>query len=622
MKLIPRPNNITLLAITIIALAMGTYTTANYLFPPVDDASKALTYGSSANVSFTFDSKLSMALSMDDLAIGDMVPGTTEDSNSITVAVSSNTPYGYTLSARVGSNDEQSVYYNTSDLVHANNNIAANTSNVESQVPINNRFTSIATNASEETLTTDNTWGYSTSADGGNNWSAYSGLSSSINKTILDTNNPAASSTIDFKVAARSAATQASGVYSNSITFYAVGKPKPLPSLYNEVARQNKGTQTAADLQSNITIDNSGVYEYSGNTFGESSDAADTHKIYYYRGILDDSFASSDEYGDIGSSGDGALYPNYVILDADGTKDTNDTCWRIVRTTGSGGVKMIYNGLWTGSTCANSGTDAQASRSEFNGGIYTYHQIVRAGYTYNSEYAKDVTYTDTIANVFGSNDNPSINDSDSTIKIYLENTFYPAHLSKYTDILEPSAGYCNDRSIYNDISPFDLQSESMNVATYVNTHEDLPTFNFGARIRNFFTLTNNGGRTITLSCPRGTVDLYTTTAAANGNKQMSKPVALLTADEVAFAGSGTVDRMQGSANNRKSFLRSGEYSWLLSPRAMNGVVWTLYSDDSGDIGRYFTVGEYWVRPVVSLAPYVGYSLGSGTAADPWVVTAP
>ena len=224
--------------------------------------------------------------------------------------------------------------------------------------------------------------------------------------------------------------------------------------------------------------------------------------------------------------------------------------------------------------------------------------------------------------MFGSNDNPSVNDSDSTIKIYLENTFYPAYLSRYTDILEPSAGYCNDRSIYNNTSPFDLQPESTDVVTYNNSYENLPTFNFGARIRNFFTLTNNGNRTVTLSCTRGTVDLYTTTDATNGNKQMSKPVALLTADEAAFAGSGTGNSSQGSVNNTKSFLRSGKYSWLLSPRAMNGTVWTLYSDARGDIGMYFTVGEYWVRPTVSLAPYVGYSFGSGTAADPWVVTAP
>ena len=349
MKLALRPNNTALLAITILVLAVGTYTTANYLFPPVDDASNALTYGSSTNVSFTFDPKLSIALSTDNLTIGDIVPGTIKDSNSITVAVSSNTPYGYTLSANVGSNDSTSTYYNTSSLIHEDSTI-------------NNTFTSIATNASEETLTTDNTWGYSTSIDNGNTWSTYSGLSNA-NKTLLDTNNPASSSTIDFKIAAKSSTAQASGTYNNIITFYAVGKPRPLPSLYNEVAKQSKGTQTTADLQSSITTNNSGVYEYNSDIFGESSDADNTHKIYYYRGILDNSFASSDEYGGIGSSGDGTLYPNYVVLDADGGRDTDDTCWRIVRTTGSGGVKMIYNGLWTGSTCANSGEDAQASRS-------------------------------------------------------------------------------------------------------------------------------------------------------------------------------------------------------------------------------------------------------------------
>ena len=213
MKLTLRSSNTALLSITILVLAVGTYTTANYLFPPVDDTSNALTYGSSTNVSFTFDPKLSIALSTDNLTIGDIVPGTIKDSNSITVAVSSNTPYGYTLSANVGSNDSTSTYYNTSNLIHEDNTI-------------NNTFTSIATNASEETLTTDNTWGYSTSIDNGNTWSTYSGLSNT-NKTLLDTNNPASSSTIDFKVAAKSSTTQASGTYNNIITFYAVGKPRP-----------------------------------------------------------------------------------------------------------------------------------------------------------------------------------------------------------------------------------------------------------------------------------------------------------------------------------------------------------------------------------------------------------
>ena len=163
-------------------------------------------------------------------------------------------------------------------------------------------------------------------------------------------------------------------------------------TLYEEVEDQSRGTQTAANLQAALNASNSGVYEYNSTAFGADTDRAkgDNTKatIYYYRGILDTTT------GTYGSNGDGAAYPNYVILDGDGTKTTTDTCWRIIRTTGSGGVKMIYNGNWTGSTCANATTSAQisspVSTSTFNGTANTAsiaRQAVRVGYTHNNTYA-------------------------------------------------------------------------------------------------------------------------------------------------------------------------------------------------------------------------------------------
>ena len=214
-----RDSNVLLATSVITVLAVGIYTTSNYLFPTIDDDSSALTYGSNTNVSFTFNPKLSIATSTDSLTIDNLVPGTTSDSNTVSVTVSSNTPYGYVLSAGVGSTVSTDPYYNTSDLVH---------DNTTTEVPTTNKFSSIATSASLSTLTTDNTWGYSTSTDGGTNWSTYSGLSHAETKPLLDISDPAQSSTIDFKIAARSASTQASGTYNNVITFYAVGKPEPI----------------------------------------------------------------------------------------------------------------------------------------------------------------------------------------------------------------------------------------------------------------------------------------------------------------------------------------------------------------------------------------------------------
>ena len=183
----------------------------------VKDAN-ALEYQTQADVSFTFAPTLSIGLSTGSLTIDNLVPGTTSDSNTVTVTVSSNTPYGYVLSAGVGSTVSTDPYYNTSDLVHDNST---------TQVPTTNKFSSIATSASLPTLDTDNTWGYSTSTNGGTSWSTYSGLSNTTTKPLLDISDPATPSTIDFKIAARSASTQASGTYNNVITFYAVGKPEP-----------------------------------------------------------------------------------------------------------------------------------------------------------------------------------------------------------------------------------------------------------------------------------------------------------------------------------------------------------------------------------------------------------
>ena len=217
-----RSHKVVLLALSTIVIMVGIYTTINYLYPATDDNSNALTYSSNTNVSFTFKPTLSIGLSSDSLTIDNLVPGTTNDSNTVTVTVSSNTPYGYVLSAGVGSNDTTSPYYNTSSLTHENSTIS-------------NVFSSVDTNASLNSLDTDNTWGYSTSTNGGTSWSTYSGLSNTTTKPLLDISDPATPSTIDFKIAARSATTQASGTYNNIITFYAVGKPKPM-TLANVMA--------------------------------------------------------------------------------------------------------------------------------------------------------------------------------------------------------------------------------------------------------------------------------------------------------------------------------------------------------------------------------------------------
>ena len=391
---------------------------------------------------------------------------------------------------------------------------------------------------------------------------------------------------------------------------------------------QTNNTDADTGIQAAITATNSGVFKYNSSVFGADSDVTKSDgtkaDIYYYRGILDTTT------GSYGSDGDNAAHPNTVLLDANSNgKDTTDTCWRIVRTTGSGGVKMVYQGKWTGSTCANAGTAARVANRTFNDG---YKQIVSVGYTYNSTYATNNYKVDTVAKVFGSSSVPSYNNTRSNIKAYIEDTWYANNMTAYTSILEPSAGYCNDRTLNTSESWTSAMKESDKLVTY-NT-SSVQTYYFGAYPRNMSTTqppSLNCGRKYS-QIDRNTVDLYHyngINGAAGGTtvNYLKYPAALLTADEASFAGSGSRTASQGSAYHAKSYLRSGSDFWLLSPhsRLSGNYTCNFYLGSEGYLrgNDYIYVNDsLGVRPSISLTSGTAALSGSGTATDPWVVMAP
>ena len=58
-------------------------------------------------------------------------------------------------------------------------------------------------------------------------------------------------------------------------------------------------------------------------------------------------------------------------------------CWKIVRTTETGGVKIVYNGVQKDGSCNNTGTDSQIGTSKFN---EKYNSPTYVGYMYNTVY--------------------------------------------------------------------------------------------------------------------------------------------------------------------------------------------------------------------------------------------
>ena len=182
-------------------------------FTPVS----ALTYSQAVDVSFDFNPTLSVSVSSADLVIPELVPGSVADSNTITVGVSTNASFGYTLSANVGNNTK----YDTRSLIRADDDTS--------------EFLSIATDATMSAITTDNAWGFSSKlTTDGASWANYSGLplysDTQNTKTILETSSPQDANTVDFKIAAKAGNTITAGEYKNVINFIAVAKPEPTPA--------------------------------------------------------------------------------------------------------------------------------------------------------------------------------------------------------------------------------------------------------------------------------------------------------------------------------------------------------------------------------------------------------
>lgn len=173
---------------------------------------EALSYQSNVSVGFTFNPTLTVSLSSSDLVISNLSPGARSDSNIITVGVSTNAAYGYDLLATVGNASNA-----TTELKNGNNS-----------------FTALSSNTATLASFDDNKWGYSYSTDSGTSWvsgdqgsasTGYAGLPLYTGTGVkMASANSNTDSSVQFKIAAKAGATQASGEYTNVVNFAAVSK--------------------------------------------------------------------------------------------------------------------------------------------------------------------------------------------------------------------------------------------------------------------------------------------------------------------------------------------------------------------------------------------------------------
>ena len=232
-------------------------------------------------------------------------------------------------------------------------------------------------------------------------------------------------------------------------------------------------------------------------------------------------------------------------------------CWRIVRTVEDGSVRLRYGGAATQSgetyTCPQTGTAVNISSSQ--------------------QYYKSY------------NNKSYVNYRTSSIRTTVENWYrdniYKGGTNTAVTSLIADTPYCNDMSER-------IENSSI---YYFGSYDRLvasksPQFNCSS-------LTH----------------MYT---VENGS--LTYPIALLTADEVAYAGGGY------DLENTSYYLYTGESYWTMSPYNFGGVyAWVWLNVSNGELFYGTVSNPASVLPVISLKSEAIVDFGSGLYNDPYVI---
>ncbi len=259
----------------------------------------------------------------------------------------------------------------------------------------------------------------------------------------------------------------------------------------------------------------------------------------------------------------------------------NDIYWRIIRTNSNNSIRLLYSG-----TSPNS-TSGYIENSKFN--TNTSGDPMYVGYKYGTS---------------GSLISNRTNTNNSAIKTYIDNWYKNNLLTNYDKYISKTAVYCNDRSIGS--------------GTYTTGSS---YFYYGAYTR----ISTN--KTPSLNCA-DTSDMFTSNRANVGNKKLSYPIALMTADEIIFAGGSATSQLSSpyvwyyTNSNGESITGTIKW-WTMTPYFWSGrLPQNYYVNGSQNVGKLnsdYPYESYGVRPVISLKMCVLWASGDGSSDSPYTV---
>lgn len=367
---------------------------------------------------------------------------------------------------------------------------------------------------------------------------------------------------------------------------------EPKTYLYNIIKKESLGS--SENINFNVSSD------YAENNYTDESPYAnksgvyqlkEDESVYFYRGNV---------------------LNNNVIF--------GGFCWRIVRTTNTGGIKIIFNGFNNDGVC-NSDSNS-IGIAPFNE-RYDYH-------------VENLFYNPDIVSYTYLKDDK---ETDSFIKSVIDN-WYSNVLINYNDYIEDTV-YCNDRQtvsydstklpaneklydqiVYNylitDISP-GVTDYRKNIV-YDSQGKTIPqyiTFK-NAQRSSYYSLNVNPS----LECSKE--DSYTV-SKEYGNGKLTYPIGLLTSDEIVLAG---FTSSYDSSGNTKGISAFNQNNYLNNNSSMIVSMSPIYLDENNAgisilAGNYYlplyAYNDYDVRPVISLKSSTEVISGDGTINNPYII---
>ena len=242
--------------------------------------------------------------------------------------------------------------------------------------------------------------------------------------------------------------------------------------------------------------------------------------------------------------------------------------WRIIRINGDGSIRMIYQGVADSPTpdAGNmTGEGTQIGTGQFNSSD---DNNMYVGYMYQCGQLHGLQTSSTIKGVL-----------DSWYKNNIAN-------KGYGEYVDGNSGFCGDRRV----------TSGTGISTSTTYYQP------STRISN---------SSPSLTCQ--TEDIYTTSGSGTGNKALTQPIGLISADEAMFAGIP----WWANESNTNNYLYTDNSYWTMSPyRFSSSYAYMLLTGSSiGFSSTSYTTG---VRPVINIRADVQIT-GSGTSTDPFIV---